>query len=388
MEGPIYVAPITFPLPQAGAWRLDAAHFFDGERLWRDHTLLVRDGRIETTAPASELPDAGLPRFATSACVAPAFFDIQVNGAAGLMFNSTPTVQTLRTIGKALAQRGTHAWLPTFISDAPEKMALATQAIEACIGQYGVVGVHFEGPHISPARRGAHAAHFLHPLSDHTFALLARLRQQNIPVLLTLAPEEQPAGTIARLCRIGVTVSLGHTAADAAQIASALAEGARCFTHLFNGMTPMHSREPGVVGAALDSTAWCGLIADGHHVADTVLRIAVRAHAAPDRMVLVSDAMATLYGPSEFDLYGETIRVHDGRLVNRAGSLAGAHLDLAQAVHRLIVRVGIDPEKALRMATRNPAQLMGLDAVIGGLRPGMPARMVLLDHDWNMCSDS
>jgi N-acetylglucosamine-6-phosphate deacetylase len=203
-----------------------------------------------------------------------------------------------------------------------------------------------------------------------------------------LAPEEQPAGNIARLCRIGVTVSLGHTAADAAQIASALAEGATCFTHLFNGMTPMHSREPGVVGAALDSTAWCGLIADGHHVADTVLRIAVRAHAAPDRMVLVSDAMATLYGPSEFDLYGETIRVHDGRLVNRAGSLAGAHLDLAQAVHRLIVRVGIDPEKALRMATRNPAQLMGLDAVIGGLRPGMPARMVLLDHEWNMCSDS
>jgi N-acetylglucosamine-6-phosphate deacetylase len=371
-----------------GAWCLDAALFFDGERLWRNQTISVRDGRIAAITPVERITDSALPRFATSACVVPGFFDIQVNGAAGLMFNSAPSAQTLRTIGEALAQHGTRAWLPTFISDTPEKMAMAAQAIEACIGHFGVVGVHFEGPHLSRARRGAHAAQFLHPLSDHTVALLTRLRQQNIPVLVTLAPEEQPAGTIARLCRIGVTVSLGHTAADAAQIASALAEGATCFTHLFNGMTPMHSREPGVVGAALDSTAWCGLIADGHHVADTVLRIAVRAHAAPDRMVLVSDAMATLYGPSEFDLYGETIRVHDGRLVNRAGSLAGAHLDLAQAVHRLIVRVGIDPEKALRMATRNPAQLMGLDAVIGGLRPGMPASMVLLDHDWNVCSDS
>ena len=355
--------------------------------MWVDQTITVRDGRIETIGSANASLHNGLPRWTTSACIAPAFFDIQVNGAAGLMFNASPTAITLRTIGEALAQHGTGAWLPTFISDAPEKMGAAAQAIEETFGQFGVVGVHFEGPHISMTRRGAHAPQYIHPLSDTTFSLLARLRSQKIPVLLTLAPEVHPPGTIARLRQIGVTVSLGHTAANAQQIAMALSEGATCFTHLFNGMTPMRSREPGVVGAALDSMAWCGVIADGHHVADTVLRIALRAHAASNRMVLVSDAMATLYGPSEFDLYGETIRLHEGRLVNSAGSLAGAHLDLAQAVRRLICVLGVDAEKALRMATRNPAQLMGLDADFGSLQPGMPARMIFLDEDWNLLTD-
>jgi N-acetylglucosamine-6-phosphate deacetylase len=183
---------------------------------------------------------------------------------------------------------------------------------------------------------------------------------------------------------MGVKVSLGHTAANAAQVQSALNEGACCFTHLFNAMTPMGSREPGVVGAALDSTAWCGVIADGHHVADAVLRVAIRSRPVEDRMVLVSDAMATTHGPQSFDLYGETIRVVDGKLVNQAGSLAGAHIDLAGCVQRLITQVGIEPVQALRMATSNPAQLMGFGQTVGHLHPGMPARMLLLDANWRL----
>ena len=256
--------------------------------------------------------------------------------------------------------------------------------IEAVWGQSGVVGVHFEGPHISVQHRGVHARQYIRPLDEATIHLLTGLRAKGIPVLLTLAPEMHPAGTVARLCAMGVVVSLGHTDASAEQVRAALAEGARSFTHVFNGMAPMRSREPGTVGAALDSKAWSGLIADGHHVADAMLRIAIRSRPVANRMVLVSDAMATTHGPSEFSLYGETIRVVDGRLQNREGALAGAHIDLASSVRRLIAEVGIEPLQALCMATSNPAMLMGLGHCTGQLRPGMPANLVLLDEDWRL----
>jgi N-acetylglucosamine-6-phosphate deacetylase len=366
------------------AWCLHAHQVFNGQTLLPDTTVTTMQGRIAAIGPLHAPINAGLPVWHTAGTVAPGLFDIQVNGGAGRMFNNTPDAATLRHIGAALANAGTTAWLPTFITDTPERMALAAQAIRAVHGRHGVVGVHFEGPHISVQRRGAHCAQRIHPLSEATLNLLAGLRAHNIPVLLTLAPETHPPGSIARLCAMGVVVSLGHTAATAAQTNAALAEGATCFTHLFNGMTPMGSREPGVVGAALDSTAWCGVIADGHHVADAVLRIALRARPTADRMVLISDAMATTHGPSEFSLYGETIRVVDGKLLNQAGSLAGAHIDLAASVHRLIGQVGIAPAQALRMATHNPAELMGLTDTVGHLRLGMPANMVLLDAQWQL----
>lgn len=382
MNGALSELRSEFDWRHSPAWCLHARQVFDGQTLLPDTTVTVVQGRIAAIGPLQAPMNVGLPVWHTAGTVAPGLFDIQVNGGAGRMFNNTPDAPTLRHIGDALARAGTTSWLPTFITDTPERMALAAQAIQAVHGSHGVVGVHFEGPHISVQRRGAHLEQRIHPLSEATLDLLAGLRAHNIPVLLTLAPETQRPGSIARLCAMGVVVSLGHTAATSAQVNAALAEGATCFTHLFNGMTPMGSREPGVVGAALDSTAWCGVIADGHHVADAVLRIAIRARPRADRTVLVSDAMATTHGPSEFSLYGETIRVMDGKLVNQAGSLAGAHIDLATSVHRLIGQVGIEPEQALRMATHNPAELMGLTDTVGHLRLGMPANMVLLDGQW------
>ena len=366
------------------AWCLLAPRVFDGHTLLADTAVTVVDGCIAAVGPLNAAVNIGLPLWRATGTLVPGFFDIQVNGGAGRMFNNTPDADTLRHIGAALAHAGTTAWLPTFITDAPSRMEQAALAIEAVHGSHGVVGVHFEGPHISAQRRGVHLEQDIHPLSDSTVNLLARLRAKQIPVLLTLAPEQQLPGSIARLCALGVKVSLGHTAANAAQVHSALNEGACCFTHLFNAMTPMGSREPGVVGAALDSAAWCGVIADGHHVADAVLRVAIRSRPVEDRMVLVSDAMATTHGPLSFELYGETIRVVDGKLVNQAGSLAGAHIDLAHCVQRLITQVGIEPVQALRMATSNPAQLMGFGQTVGHLRPGMPARMLLLDANWGL----
>jgi N-acetylglucosamine-6-phosphate deacetylase len=189
--------------------------------------------------------------------------------------------------------------------------------------------------------------------------VVRRLRDADIPVLLTLAPEATKPGQIAALARMGVIVSLGHSDATADQARAALAEGARTFTHLFNAMSPLTHRAPGLVGAALNSTVPVGLICDGIHVVDEVLALSLRARSAPDLFYIVSDAMPTVGGPDQFRLYDMDLRVQDGRLVNPEGSLAGAHVTMAESVARLVAQVGIPLETALRMAVTVPAHLLG-----------------------------
>jgi N-acetylglucosamine-6-phosphate deacetylase len=165
-----------------------------------------------------------------------------------------------------------------------------------------VAGLHYEGPHISKARKGTHKESLIRPIDERSFVLFERLRERGLTLMVTLAPECNPPGTISRLVKMGVVVSIGHSAADAAGVHAALAEGATAFTHLHNAMTPMTSREPGVVGAALDSDAYCGFIADCRHVAAETLRVSIRARKSPGRMIVVSDAMPTVGGPDAFQL--------------------------------------------------------------------------------------
>lgn len=357
---------------------------FDGNSILSDAGVVVLDGKVSGVVTKSKAYALDLPTILIDGLLCPGFIDIQVNGGGGYMFNNSPTSGALAEIGKKLFSAGTTSWLPTFITDSVEKMTLAAEAIKSSFGRNGVVGVHFEGPHISHSKRGAHRSEFIRPIDDSTLSILSELVSLGIPVLLTVAPECLPAGTISKLRNIGVLVSLGHTSATYGQVQVALSEGATCFTHLFNGMTPMSSRDPGVVGAALDSDAWCGFIADGHHVADSVLRIAIRSRPSANKMILVSDAMATTHGPSEFQLYGETISVVDGRLVNSAGSLAGAYIDMMGSVCRLILNVGIDPEVALRMATRNPAEFLGLNKIKGFVGIGSIAEFVVISDAWSL----
>lgn len=368
-----------FDIDATEAWWLVPERLFDGETLDTGRAVRIVAGRIDDLAPAAKAGRDDLPVWRTNGLASPGFFDVQVNGGGGVMVNGTPTADGLRAIAAAHRPGGTTAILPTLITDAPEVMEKAASAVIAAVGRDGIVGVHLEGPHISVARKGAHNPRFIRLLDDDTLSCVRRLRTANVPVLLTLAPECVPPGTIASLCAMGVVVSLGHTAADAATTRAAIAEGARAVTHLYNAMTPITSREPGVVGAALDSDLYCGFIADGHHVDDAVLRLAIRSRPMAGRMVLVSDAMSTWNGPDHFTLYGETIRLEDGKLVNRIGSLAGVHIDMATSLRRLVDVVGVSLEEALRMATANPSRLMGLEASVGFLRPGMPADIVLFD---------
>lgn len=366
--------------PDAASWWLAPRRIFDGTAFRDGMALRIENGKIAAIGPVT----GPAPVVTSDHIAAPGYIDLQVNGGGGALFNNAPSVETLATIGAAHRARGTTSWLATFITDAPDRLDQAIDAVIANAGANGVAGIHIEGPHLAPERRGTHAAQYLRPFDDRTLASVKRLRAANIPTMLTLSPERIEPGTIRKLTDLGVVVSAGHTAANAAQIRAALDEGLRCFTHLHNAMTPMNSREPGVVGAALDSDAYCGLIADLHHVSATTLRVSLRARPKPSLMFLVSDAMSTVGGPDFFELYGQRIEVRDGRLVNAEGSLAGAHLDMATAVLNVVAKLGEPAETALAMATSIPAAAMRLDGKIGTFVPGAKADIVLLDDALNV----
>lgn len=349
---------------------------FDGERLRGGLALRLEGGRVTDLAPL----DPGMGARALAGTVTPGLVDLQVNGGGGVLLNADPTPGGMAAIAEAHRAFGTVACLPTLITDAPEAMARAVEAALASRGR-GVLGLHLEGPHIAPARRGTHAAAHVRPLDEATQAAVARLRAAGVPVMVTLAPEAATPEGIARLAAAGAVVSLGHSDATAEQVREAIAAGARAFTHLFNAMSPLLHRSPGMVGAALNSQLPAGIICDGVHVADELVGLAVRARPAPDLMFLVSDAMPTVGGPDRFELYGREIRLEAGRLVNAEGSLAGAHATMAGSVARLVARAGVAPEAALRMAVTVPARLMGLPrlATLEGRAAG---DVLVLDGAW------
>jgi N-acetylglucosamine-6-phosphate deacetylase len=360
--------------------RIRAARCFDGVHLATDVVLRVAGGRVSLSEQAGEGPLWAVPGLVT-----PGFVDLQVNGGGGVLLNSDPTPSGALAIARAHRMTGTAAILPTVITDQPEVTEAAAMSVAAALGQEGIAGIHIEGPHIAPARKGTHAADCIRPLDLRTMELVYNLRGRRVPVMITLAPEAVAAGQIAALVARGVIVAIGHSDATAAQVAAALAEGAQTFTHLFNAMSQMQGREPGVVGAAINSTAYASLIADGIHVSPAMLSLAIRARPVADRMILVSDAMPTVAGPDSFWLYGQRIALRDGRLMNDEGALAGAHVTMLESL-RFMVDVLHQPlETALRMAITSPARLMGLDGL--ARLEARPANEVLLvETDLAACS--
>ena len=355
--------------------------YYHGDDCRTGQAMVLADGHIRHL-----LTDEALPADARAQAVdcgglllAPGFIDTQVNGGGGVMFNSHPDLETLDTMRRGHWCGGTTAMLPTLITDSHEHMQQAVTAVAQALDSLpGIVGIHMEGPHLNRERRGTHAAGLIRPFDALTESLLEPLPPHCC--LLTVAPETLPAGTIRRLRARGLHVSAGHTSATHAQIVRALAEGLDGFTHLYNAMTPMSSREPGVVGAALaHEHSWCGIIVDGIHLHPVTAALAIRAKAR-GRMVLVTDAMATVGSSHDhFELYGETIRVQDGRCVNADGVLAGSALDMASAVRNCVSLLGLALPEALRMASLYPAQWLGLDQERGYIAPGWRADLVLLN---------
>ncbi len=306
--------------------------------------------------------------------------DLQVNGGGGAMLNDAPAPETLARIAAAHHRRGTGEVMATLITDAPDILDRTVEAMLAARGTPGLLGLHLEGPAIAPERRGTHAARHIRPLDGHLIGAVRRLRRAGWPVMVTLAPERADPARLAELAATGAVISAGHSAADAEAFRAALSRGVRCVTHLYNAMAQMQSRAPGLLGAAILSQAHCGIIADGHHVAPEMLRLALAARPRPDRTFLVSDAMATVGGPDRFTLYGQEITLSGGRLINAEGNLAGAHLDMVTALANIHRLAGAPLDRAVAMATDIPRAALGLPPV--AIAAGLPLhRLTALDAE-------
>jgi N-acetylglucosamine-6-phosphate deacetylase len=359
-----------------------ADQVFDGQRWHVQAAVLVRDGRIVGLGSWGEVPpDWPQTRLPPGALLAPGFIDLQVNGGGGVLLNDQPTVDGMRAIARAHRRYGTTACLPTLITDTREEVRTAVAAARSIGGREGVLGLHLEGPFISPRRPGVHrpdrirkpGAGDLEELCDLTGAGRS---------LVTLAPECVPADFVRTLASSGVRISIGHSEAPAAVVMQAVEDGATGVTHLFNAMPPLSARVPGIIGAALaEHRLTAGLIVDGIHVDPVSVRAAFAAKGS-DRIALVTDAMPTV-GTSldRFGLIGRTIKLAEGRLSTEEGTLAGAHLDMASAVRNAVRLAQIPLEDALRAASLTPAQFLGLDTERGALVPGARADLVALTQD-------
>ena len=310
-----------------------------------------------------------------------------MNGGGDALLNNDQTPEALHRMAAAHRRFGTIGILPTVITDAPDVLARAVGAVLAAQAETpadrSLLGLHIEGPHLSIPRRGTHAPEWIRPFEAATLAHIQRLRAAGIFVKITVAPESVTPEHVRQIAATGAVVSIGHSDATADETRVLLDAGATCFTHLFNAMSPMLNRAPGVTGACINSTAFAGIICDGIHVADEMVGLAIRARPMPGRMVLVSDAMCTVGGSDHFRLYGQDIWLKDGRLVNAEGSLAGAHVTMAEGLRRLIAQVGTPPETALDMATAAPARLLDRPDLATPEHRDL-ADLLLLAPDWTV----
>lgn len=369
-------------MPDSGTtFAICAPSIFDGAQFLPDHCVIIQQGSVMQLLPVSQCPDTIEVIALKEGTLAPGLIDLQVNGGGDVLFNNQPSEATLVTMLDAHRANGTTALMPTLISDTREAQLQAVSAVRSAIanGNPGILGVHLEGPYFSAAKRGVHSGDMIRQATDQDIDWLCSL--QDISVIVTLAPELAAPGHIRRLCDSGIHVCAGHTNASHAQMTTAVTEGLSGVTHLFNAMSPLTSREPGVAGAALDEDSlWAGIIADGHHVHPANIRLAQRCKPA-GRLVLVTDAMATVGGnKGRFSLYGENISESDGKLVNAEGVLAGSAIGMIDAVRYTSKYVGVALDECLRMASLYPAAILGLDKRLGRIASGYRADLVHFDE--------
>jgi N-acetylglucosamine-6-phosphate deacetylase len=359
---------------------ITGARVFDGQSILPEAAVIIDGEHIDAVTPQRHL-DPSLRRIELDGgLLAAGFIDVQVNGGGGTLFNAEPTPEGAVRIAGAHRRFGTTGLLPTVITDRDDIIRSAADAITVArrLRSPGILGIHIEGPFIDSRRRGAHAQEFIRPITQDDIDWLAGLDCG--AAVLTVAPSAMPPEAITALTKAGLIISLGHSEATAEEAAAALAAGARGFTHLYNAMSQLSGRAPGMVGAALaDGGSWCGIIADGHHVSAEALKIAIAAKPR-GKVFLITDAMPSAAGgPQRFELQSRPVRVRDGRLELADGTLAGSTLTLDRAVRYCCTELGVPLEEALRMASLYPAAFLKLDHRLGRIARGFLANLVHLD---------
>jgi N-acetylglucosamine-6-phosphate deacetylase len=359
------------------------ARIFDSFDWHEDAALLVEFGYVAGVVPRDQIPANAKVIVVDGGMIVPGFIDLQVNGGGGILFNNAPTADAIATICAAHAQFGTTALLPTLITDTVEVGIAAIEAGKAAAAARipGFLGLHLEGPHLSLARKGTHDPALIRPMDEADLARLIAAASDLPNLLCTVAPETVSPDQIAALVAAGAVLSIGHSDAGVETADAAFAAGATMATHLFNAMSQLGNREPGVVGAVIGAPAvHAGLIADGIHVHPVSIGIALRAKRGPGRIFLVTDSMSqTGTDLTTIELNGRTITRADGALRLADGTLAGADLDMIDAVSFMIDRIGLVSDEAFRMASLYPAEALGVSQTHGQLRRGAVASFVHLN---------
>jgi N-acetylglucosamine-6-phosphate deacetylase len=360
---------------------VSAKYVFDGVSLLTDKAVLIDGSTIIDVVDKNKVYDASQIEDFADSVISAGLIDLQLNGCGGVLFNDSITLETLETMHQTNLRYGTTSYLPTLITSAVADVMQALEVTKQWFKLYGntrgVIGLHLEGPFLSVEKRGIHPLEFIIKPTDDLLAAIVPYTKF-FPIKMTLAPENFTTAQIEYLVKHGVIVSLGHTNATYAQAEAAFNHGAATVTHMFNAMSGMTGRNPGIIGAVLANAPYLGLIVDLLHVDKANVRLL--AQLKPTTTYLVTDAVTpTGTNMTEFDFAGKHLYVREGRCVDDAGTLGGAYLTMNEAVERCVDECGLSLEQTLTMATLTPARLMGLDQQLGKIAAGCRADLIALN---------
>ena len=357
------------------------------ESILVDHAIIIENELIKAIIPINELPSDTYYIDLNGYNLTPGFIDLQLNGCGGVMFNGAETQQTLLTMQAANLKSGTTSYLPTFITDSDERMKKALDVVRNYMQTTDneVLGLHLEGPYINSAKKGIHRAEFIREPSVAMIDLICA--NSDIISQITLAPEMTPNEIIRQLSNAGIVVSLGHTNATYQQATAAIKNGASFATHLFNAMSSITGREPGVVGAVYDNDIYAGIIVDGFHVDYANVRLSKKIMG--DKLILVTDATAPagadidLLG-NQFDFVGTTVYYKNGKCFGEDGTLGGSAVTMIESIEQCVKFINIPLDEAIRMATLYPAKAMSVDHKLGSIHTGKVANLAIFNNDYKV----
>ncbi|ENM3946445.1 N-acetylglucosamine-6-phosphate deacetylase [Vibrio cholerae] len=365
-------------------YALTNCKIYTGNDVLVKHAVIINGDKIEAVYPIESLPSEMNVVDLNGANLSPGFIDLQLNGCGGVMFNDEITAETIDTMHKANLKSGCTSFLPTLITSSDENMRQAIAAAREYQAKYPnqSLGLHLEGPYLNVMKKGIHSVDFIRPSDDTMIDTICA--NSDVIAKVTLAPENNKPEHIEKLVKAGIVVSIGHTNATYSEARKSFESGITFATHLFNAMTPMVGREPGVVGAIYDTPeVYAGIIADGFHVDYANIRIAHKIKG--EKLVLVTDATAPAGAEMDYFIFvGKKVYYRDGKCVDENGTLGGSALTMIEAVQNTVEHVGIALDEALRMATLYPAKAIGVDDKLGRIKKGMIANLTVFDRDFNV----
>ncbi|EGQ8085261.1 N-acetylglucosamine-6-phosphate deacetylase [Vibrio vulnificus] len=365
-------------------YALTNCKIYTGSDVLSEHALIIENDLITSIVPAADLPSGIEVKDLAGANVSPGFIDLQLNGCGGVMLNDEITAETMQIMHEANLKSGCTSFLPTLITSSDADMRAAITAAREYHAKYKnqSLGLHLEGPYLNVMKKGIHSVDYIRPSDTSMVDFICE--NADVVAKVTLAPELNDPEHIEKLRNAGIVVSIGHTNATYAEARKGFEAGITFATHLFNAMTPMVGREPGVVGAIYDTPdVYAGIIADGFHVDYANIRIAHKIKG--EKLVLVTDATAPAGANMDYFIFvGKKVYYRNGKCVDENGTLGGSALTMIEAVENTVEHVGIALDEALRMATLYPAKAIGVDGYLGRIKKGYIANLTIFDRDFNV----